>query len=491
MTWSSLASIINLGGRLGVQIAIARLLGPEGFGSVAYIIFLVEIINAVTNLGLDKSMTRYLADLTGRDKPEQVHFLARWIYQRMLLLTVAGVLFGTLIFSLSSQYNHHPGHLLLFALLLAVRNMQNANQAYLTGRQRYGALVKINTLNTLTLLAGIIIGSRYYGLNGALVGYLLAAAIPAAYSLKIFRHMPRREGIPGELLGRLRRYAFHTWLAMAVSMVVETRMEIIFIEWFWNEHEVGMFTIGLTLTMLVRQTAVMFGNSFTPHFAQLYGSRENQRIGDTYYLATRLFALVLFPMAFGIAGLMPVLLPVIFGSDFAPAVPNAMVLAAGGALSFSMIGSSLVYGMERSRFIAVFGSLTAVISVILSLLVIPAWGAWGAVWTRTGVQTGMVVIGLIYIARRLHYPIPVSELARTLLAAVICGATAWTVIHIRPEPWAILPAIPAAVLVYIAALKHLKCLSPRDNEHFEKIITKLIPPARKPARALVHWLSLT
>ncbi len=492
ISWSSLASIINLTGRLGVQIALARLLGPDGFGSIAYTIWIIEIVTVITSLGLDKSLTRFLADLAGGNQQQIADTFARWTCKRLMMLMIPALLIGAMFFSVSSPYDHTVENMIIFIILFCFRYLQNINQAWLTGCQRYDTLVKLNTAAALFMLLAIIIGTYYYGINGALAGYTCGAVVPAMYCLTLLRKPAIAAQLPENIQTRIRNYSFNTWVAMIVTIVigVGSRTEIFFLERFWSEREVGLFTIGLTLTMLVSQTSMLFSRAFLPHFAQLAGSREQQRIADTYHFATRMFALVLFPMAFGIAGLMPVLMLLVFGPEFEPAVPYAVVLAATGAMSFSNIGSSLVYGLERSRFIAVIGGVAAILSLGLSLLVIPVWGAWGAVWARAGVQCSIVLIGMWYIAARLHCPVPLSQLARTMLAAAGCGLTAWWIVRLWSMPWALPVAMFGGFFIYIFALKLLKCLQPGDGVSFEKIIRKMLPPIQKPARAFIQWICL-
>ncbi len=63
--WSALASLLNTVGSFVSGIVVARTLGPTVVGTLAYIVWLVSIANVLTNLGLQSSLTRYLAELHG------------------------------------------------------------------------------------------------------------------------------------------------------------------------------------------------------------------------------------------------------------------------------------------------------------------------------------------------------------------------------------------------------------------------------------------
>ena len=141
------------------------------------------------------------------------------------------------------------------------------------------------------------------------------------------------------------------------------------------------------------------------------------------------------PLAFGGAAIIPVLLPLLFGAEFAPAVPNAMVLTVTAALAFSTIGSSLVYAKERSGFIALGGFVGAVLSVAAGFLIVSRFGVWGAVWSRLFVQAFMIALGTWFIVTRLHFSYPFRSLGSTVVAAGLCSLAAWWAIHVISVPY--------------------------------------------------------
>ena len=102
--WSAVASVCSLFGRLIAQIMIARMLGPDGVGRIAYIIWLIEIAYVFSCFGLPTSLTRYLAELHGQKKTEPAARFAQWVFVRYLVLALlCSAVVGVLFFR-SSQY---------------------------------------------------------------------------------------------------------------------------------------------------------------------------------------------------------------------------------------------------------------------------------------------------------------------------------------------------------------------------------------------------
>ncbi len=486
--WSAVASFVSLAGRLVASIIIARSLGTEGVGRIAYFVWIVEMANVLTNLGLRTSMTRFLAELGGQEGGKRARDFAGWIYRRYLLLSLVGVCAVGIVTRAFASSDDSTAIWMLLALLFLARGLQLVYLAYLTGIQRFDILARINVFAGVSLVSGMGIGVYFFGLPGALGGYIVGSLLPALCSFSLLRGSRTASLLDARLRRRVWKYAIYTWLATIVSAFVWSRMEIFFIKLYWTDHDVAMFSVGLTFAALISQAAMMLSGAFLPHFAELSGNgADMSRISSTYASGTRLLALVLFPMAFGGAAIMPIALPMLYGSEFAPAVPNAMVLIAASGLLFSKTASSLAFGLERSLFIAVGGFAGAAVALVGSVLIIPTWGAWGAVWLRTAVQFGMVLLGMWYVSYRIGVSVPLGALMRTLCAAVLCGIAAWALASRWDDPIVLTVAIPVGAVVYLCAVRKFKVISPRDTPHLERVLTSLPASISKRACFVLKW----
>ena len=480
-TWSAAASSCSLFGRLIVQIMIARMLGPEGVGRIAYIVWLIEIANLLACFGLPNSLTRYLAELHGRNRTSEAAHFARWVFVRYLLLTLIGSIAVGVLFFHSSQYAGTKSALPVLMVLFFARGLETINRANLAGQQRFDLLARINVVTTFALVASVAIGASWYGILGALYGYVAGALVPAVYSFTILNGFSLRQKVARGLLRRVLKFTFYSWLAMLVSAFVWSRMEIFFLERYWGAREVAMFTVALTFALMVRQVAQLLSGAFMAHFSQLVGDGNIELVQRQYESATRLMALLVVPMAFGGAAIMPVLIPLLFGAEFTQVVPNAMVLTATSALAFSPIGSALVYAKERSGFIALSGFAGAVLTVAAGFLIISRFGAWGAVWCRLIVQCSMIGLGTWYIVNRLHFSYPFKSIGCTFLAGGLCGLAAWFIIHTIPvDFFAFGIAVPLGAIVYAVGIKFFRVLGPEEVRQLRRIVNRVPIAVHKP-----------
>jgi O-antigen/teichoic acid export membrane protein len=162
-----------------------------------------------------------------------------------------------------------------------------------------------------------------------------------------------------------------------------------------------------------------------------------------------------------------------YGKQFEPAIGTAAVLVSVAAIgATASAGSSLVYAAERSSFILLCGIVGAAAVVACGLTIIPRFGTAGAAWSRAGIQVLMVIWGMWYIAKRLHYKPPVVSLLKTTLAAVACGAEVLGVTWYWRSPLALLLAIAAAAVTYLAAALAMRSLEPQDTRALWQIASR-------------------
>jgi O-antigen/teichoic acid export membrane protein len=473
--WSAVASFFNFFARLMTGIIIARWLGPDGNGQVAYLIWIIETASVFVELGLESSLTRYMAEFGLNSDAPTIWGIAHWMYSRFILRTILGAVLvaGFCLFYHSASHYSYAEFWWVLTLYFILRSFGNAYQAFLIGIQQYALSARINFISGIALWAGVAVGIKWLGVSGAIAGYAFGILLPALGSVAVLVKTHGFPAPPAALRRRIWVYSLQTWVAVLVSAFVWSRMEVFFIERYWNTHEVSMFVIGLGLAALIVQTSAMLSGAFVSHFAELSGIQEMDQIRKTYSSATRLLALILMPMAFGCAGLVPVLLPLLYGQAFASAVPNAMVLVAASCLMFCNIGSALIYGMEKSKFIAVSGVLGAVAALAADFLVIPPFGAWGAVWAKSTIQFVMIATGVVYIHFYLDCPFPFKSIFKISISSFFCGLSAFLVVRAFPTGGGLAAAVLAGFLIYMALLWQIKVLTADESVYLIRILQKL------------------
>ncbi len=464
--WSAFASVIGILGRFASNIMIARLLGPIGIGQFAFLTCVCESIYVLANFGLSNGMTRYVAELQGGGRTSEINGLMRWIYKRSVVACLSGCTLLMLFLWWYEKETHYLDMVLTFSIVFAFISTFFASMktAEYTGRLDFHSLAAVNLVSAILLIIAQYFGVFFLGLTGAVVGYALGS-LPLL--LLIFSVLKPDRGTrdPSPMLKQeFWTYTSNAWIGHIVSAVVWGRVEIFFIEKYWNSYEVGLFSAGITLSSMAIYAPLLLRGAFLPHFANLLGAEDRSNIEYTYAAGTRVMTLLAFPLGLGGAAIVPVLLPFLYGEQFRPAVPMAVVLIGLSCLTFGGVGSALVYGIGYSRFVAFAEGLGGVIAIAVCFLVIPIHGAWGAVWVRAGVQTGIIAFQTLYIAFGLKQQVPYMFIVKTLFAAAFCALSARAVLILLPFPAAIPLAVGTGVGVYAIFLRFLRVINSKDAE---------------------------
>jgi O-antigen/teichoic acid export membrane protein len=473
------------------SVIVAHALGVEATGVVAFALWIATLAAAIVDFGIQASLARYLPELTAAGRPDETHRLARALW-RWLALASSATAVGFAGWAWwrwqSAAISGQDGLIWgLVGLLCAMQALAGFTNGLLRGLQRFDRLALLTIVSLGCQLGGVAIGAIVFGATGAIAGYCAGSAVPAALSL--------RYAVPGpspsrEIVVRVRRYALYAWAAALSSTFVWSRAEVFFLQRSTGSAAVGLFTVAVTLASLAAQGPMLLTAGLLPYFAQSFGDGDIAKIKEGYATGTRVLAFLVLPACFGLAALLPVMLPMMYGKAFADAVPAAAVLVLfAGIGAISSVATSLIMAMDRSDFVFISGLAAAALAVAAGLTVIPAYGLMGAVWARASIQLVAVVMGSAFMFWRLGFPMPVFDLGRLLLAASVCGLAARGCLMLVPGAASLLLAIPAGAVAYAVSVRALRALRPADAERLRTLCRRLPAKLGAACELAIGWLT--
>jgi O-antigen/teichoic acid export membrane protein len=486
--WSALASFTSTASFALSSIIVAHVIGPSGTGEVAYSLWVVTAVAVVAGFGISQTITRFMAELDGAGRQDLLSGVGRWLMRRGALWLALGLLL--LIVVEESRGASKPNRTLLaiIAVFYLCQGLGGLYAAALSGAQRFRRASSVNLWASVVQLAGVSTGVVVAGVKGAMAGYLIGALIPAVACV----HFAVGPAIRPDatILRRCRQFSLHTWLAVTISLVLWSRTEVVFLDRYWDASEVGMFTIDLSLAQLATQGPLLMCSALIPHLAQLSGSGDRRRLEITFGSATRLIALMVFPLCFGAVAMAPVLVPFLFGARFAPAIPNTMVLVAVAAVgATATINSSLLYAIERAWFIALSGAVGAAVGLPLFVVGIHAYGSWGASCIRAALQVAIVIAQCVYSAKVVGIPVPWIGVGRIVVAALSGSMIGFVLCWLWPFPVMLILAIPAVAVGYLVSLRWTGGVAPEDIARFRNALRALPPLVTRSGDAVPEWIS--
>jgi O-antigen/teichoic acid export membrane protein len=177
------------------------------------------------------------------------------------------------------------------------------------------------------------------------------------------------------------------WLTMPLgvaTMLVSLNANIprYFIERYWGQRELGLFTAMAYLTVAGGTVVNALGQSAAPRLARFYAT------GNRSAFSKLLLKLVMIGALLGGISLLVVLfggrpiLTILYKAEYTIHIDVFIWLTIAAAVSY--VGSFLGYGMTASRYFrvqpAIF-ALSVALSCICCFLLVPRFGLLGAAWT--------------------------------------------------------------------------------------------------------------
>jgi O-antigen/teichoic acid export membrane protein len=467
-------------------IITARTLTMTEVGVIAYALWLVWLLTPTIDLGISSAAARFIPYLRGTGASVSARSLGASLSRCLAISVLAAIALLVFIAWWSGRLHLNVDGpvgvqaafvgptLVITIVLMAGQVMSTFGYAHLKGFQAFGQVARIAWTSFFLQLAGVAIGSLTMGVPGALAGYALGLLLP---TLTATRVMGGPATVEPALARRITSYAAFACGGNIASALVWSRLELFFLERYWGMEAVAAFAIALALTQLATQGPTLLTSALLSFLAEKTGRNEMDSMKLDFAAANRLLATLIFPICFGMAAVIPQILPDLYGHQFATAIPAAMVLVCVAALNVtSIVGTNLVYALERSDFIFASSLLGAGLSILTAMFLISDFGLAGAVASRVAVQLTMLLAGAWFISAKLGFPIPFSALFRLIVAASLCAATAAICVQLIGHIWGVIVGIAAAAVTYITALRLLAPLQDRDLMLLTDL-SRILPPA--------------
>ncbi|MCO6185301.1 lipopolysaccharide biosynthesis protein [Rhizobium sp. L1K21] len=448
------------------SVVIARLLGPEANGAIAFAVWLATTGGLVAELGTGVSLLRLLPQLhaSGYDAEARRGF-GSWL-ARAVTFTTLMIALGYGLFIWAADDAHWlasaPQITIITAFLFIVQSIGSFSKNFLIGEQRLGTFFKISVVSAVLQLLVVALGAYFYGITGAILGYLVGQLGLFGHTLKLLSNKPQNCGV--ELRGLINSSSI-VIAEFIVTAIFLNRPEILFLQQLTDVETVGYYAIAISLANLALQLPIQLSGSLMPYFASHRTANGGEIPRGVFTTVVRNFALLAMPMSFGLAAVAQPLVVGIYGEPFATSGVIVAILALGAPANvFLQLCTLYVFALDRPAIrlkVAIGGS---VLLAGGSLLTIPYFGGEGAAISRNIV----FVLMCIYMVMNMRLAEGVSAMLLPVLritaAASMTGMTAYLVAHTLGGLGGVVLAIVAGMLVYIPGLRVFGATTAEDGQ---------------------------
>lgn len=239
----------------------------------------------------------------------------------------------------------------------------------------------------------------------------------------------------------------------------------------------GFYTMAFRLPELLIINVFFVVSSVTfPLYSRARGDAEKLRRG--YLTSVRIQSAYGVCAGLGIAAVAPVLVPVVLGGNWGPAVPVLVPLAVYAALRSLGAGANDVYKALGRPGLSVTISLLRLSILVPALFVATRWGIAGVAWTQAAAAAAFVVLmqGVALRVLGLRWSLLLRALAPGLSAGFATGAAALLVVGLLPGPDALVLAV-AVLAGAVAGAATLHLTAPSLGRDVVRLLSRKARPS--------------
>ena len=387
------------------QVLIVRYLPQSSFGGFAYALSVVNLVQGIITLGLDRAIVRFLPIF---HEQKDVRKLFGTIVMTALVILTLGLVAIVGLYAFQGQLGKsvHDDETLALVLVLIFLAPIQALDDLLVGmfavfarpRSIFFRRYVLAPALKLIVVAGLIL-SRSDVIFLA-IGYIAASLLGVGIYGYLFVRLLREKGLfaPGSI-----RDMVMPWkevlgfsiplLTTDLVYVSMNAMNVLLLGYFWDPISVANFRAVQPAAKMGELVMASFATLFTPLASRMFANNDRVGINRLYWQSAiwiALFSFPVFAVTFSLAQPITVLM---FGPRYEHAAPILALLSLGyyfnAALGFN--GLTLrVFG--KIRYTVLINIATTAVSLALGLLLVPRFGALGA-----GIATmvGLIVHNLL------------------------------------------------------------------------------------------------
>ncbi|QPH52210.1 oligosaccharide flippase family protein [Pontivivens ytuae] len=367
------ARVIVLLATLGANVIIARTLGPEGKGAITALTVVPFLIITLAELGLRQATTYHIGRKT---------FDAQTVVSTLILLYLASSVIGVLIcliyFNIAWQPQFTVAAVIAATLFIPFGLMRNYTTGIFLGMEKVAVFSRVNWMPGVTqlIVLGILALIGVISITGAVWAALIGVIVVAAYAARLVAREVRLTPIFDKdcIIAMLRLGGI---FAVALFLISLNYKINIFLLQYWSDLEqVGIYALGESIAELIWQVP---GTMSAVILSRSANAKNDAQFTERIGILLRLSVIIGIIGATGLGIVSPVLIPLVFGAEFADSA-QVLILLLPGIVAFVIFKILNVDLAGKGRpWVSMLVIIPALgLNAAAASFLIPAYGAEGA-----------------------------------------------------------------------------------------------------------------
>ncbi len=392
---------------------IALLLGPTGMGLASLFNTTINFISQATNFGISFSAVKHLSEIADSGDETRIRHFVKviriWSFITALFGMLVCMAVGPLLSDYTFSWGDHTLHFVLLSPAVAMLAVTGGETAILKALRRLRALASIQIYMVFAALLVSVPIYYFFGEAGIVPVIVLVAFLSMTFTIYYsWRVCPLRlgglTGVLGEGMAMVRlgvAFVFAGILGSGAEMVIRSYLNV-----SGGLDIVGLYNAGFMLT--VTYAGMVFSSMETDYFPRLSAvNHETAAVNITVNRQIEVSLLLLSPMLVMLMVALPVLMPLLFRSDFMPIVPMAQVAVFSMYLKAMSLPISYITLAKGDS--AAYLVLEVVYDILFVLLIIVFYDWWGLFGTGIAISLSYLLdLLLVYMYARIRYRYVIS-----------------------------------------------------------------------------------
>jgi stage V sporulation protein B len=476
LIWLTISEIIfNVAGYV-IHASLGRILGPEDYGRFGIIVTLTTMLIVLIGNGVPTAMSKYISEVFEK-YPERIRTIkAQTIRLQILIMVPVTIIFYYISPFIASTILRDPTLTPLFqlsAFIIPAFAAASFYFYYYTGLHFFRLQASLKTLRAIARVICIIGLGYYFGVAGAVSGYIVAPLIVFTVALfydliKVKPTLPKPDSAYTFPMKELVKYAWPFTLFLIFYELVLTA-DLFFVKaLLQDDYLAGLYNAAITVGRIPYFLFYALTIILLPAIAKSRTEKTDEETKSLVTQSLRLMIIILLPMLTLMFAYGPEVIQFFYGAKYAAALLPYQIFVFGGVfLTVFYVFSFALSGAGRI-FIPMYAALGGLILMsALNLTLIPRFGLPGASLAVTLTSFVLMVVILFALVHEFRISLLPKPFLLSLFSSVVIALMTLVLPH------GVLWFIPLSAILFslhLIFLWYTKVLTPRDLGPFGKAL---------------------
>ena len=449
--------IVTLVLTTATQVVIVRALTKDDFGAFSYALALAGAGRTVLSLGQGRVLSRFMAKYEEHQDYDRMFGAVLLAVGTIVVTSLVGL--GLLLgFPDQLLDTHDPATVQVVLILVLLAPLEALDQIFISIFAVFsapGAIFFRKYLFTPALRLGVVLALALTGssVEFLAIGYVAAGLIGLVVSLAVLLRVLRERGLLEKMRPRRLRVPFREVFSFSTPMITGELLQlslvvggVLVLAYYQPADEVASYRAVFNPSRLNTAVLGAFVPLFLPLAARLFERKDVDGLRRAYWHTGAFVAVLTFPI-FALTGpLAHDLTLLLFGPRYADSALVLALLSIGYYFSTALGFNAYTLQVSgRLRFLVGVNLLAAALTIGLSVLLVPKYGAVAVAIANLSALVVQNVLNQLALRRSIRTGFIDRSCLRCYLAILVCAGALWAF------QWSLRPGLLIGLVAATAA----------------------------------------